>query len=161
MVARVVAYDPVVPAEVVIEQGVEPVEFPELLRVSDYISIHCPLTSQTRHLFNANTLSQMKPTAWLINTARGEIIDEDALTDALRQGRIGGAALDVLTHEPPSREAPLLQFENVIVTPHVAYYSKEAIADLQRLAAEEVRLVLTGGQPRSLVNRELLAESGK
>jgi len=156
LAARVVAYDPVVPPHVMDEQEIEALDFPTLLGVSDYISIHCPLTPETRHLFNAQTLARMKPTAWLINTARGEIIDESALAAALAEGRLGGAALDVLTQEPPPEDHPLLRLDTVILTSHVAYFSKEAVVDLQRLAAEEARRILVGDLPRSAVNTELL-----
>lgn len=147
LVRQVIAYDPAVPAEEIRASSAEPVAFEELLSRSDYISIHCPLTPQTRHLFGDEAFRRMKPTAWLINTARGEIVDEKALLAALRNGQIGGAALDVLTDEPPDAGHPLLGLENVIITPHVAYYSVQAMMDLQRLAAEQVRLVLTGQPP--------------
>lgn len=156
LVARVVAYDALVPSAVMGEQGIEAQDFPTLLHLSDYVSLHCPLTPETRHLFNAHSLAQMKPTAWLINTARGEIIDEAALAASLSAGRLGGAALDVLTQEPPPEDHPLLRLDNVILTSHIAFFSKEALLDLQRLAAEEARRILTGEPPRSPVNADLL-----
>lgn len=155
LTARVVAYDSVVPPQVMAEQGVEACDFATLLGVSDYVSIHCPLTPETRRLFDAQSLARMKPTAWLINTARGEIVDEPALAAALAGGRLGGAALDVLTQEPPAEDHPLFRLDNVLLTSHVAFFSKEALLDLQRLAAEEARRVLLGERPRSAVNAEL------
>ena len=130
----------------------ELVDLTTLLRSSDCVSIHCPLTAETRHLFNAQTLRQMKPTAWLISTSRGGIVDESALAEALAAGRLGGAALDVLSVEPPPPDLPLLDLEDVILTPHVASYSETAMAELQRLAALQVRTVLLGGQPQWPVN---------
>jgi D-3-phosphoglycerate dehydrogenase len=152
MVARVMVHDPFVPAEEVLESGAVPADFPSLLEVSDYVTINCPLTPETHHLIDAKALAKMKPTAWLINTARGEIVQEQDLVEALESGRIQGAALDVLADEPPSPGSPLLRLPNVIVTPHVAWYSRHAVEDLQRLAAEQARRVLTGGLLQSVVN---------
>jgi D-3-phosphoglycerate dehydrogenase len=135
--------------------GVEQVTFDELLKISDYISIHTPLLPATRHLFNADVLSRMKPTAYLINTARGPIIDEAALASALDQGHLAGAALDVMEQEPPSG-SPLFGRENVIVTPHTSFYSEESLVDLQTKAAEEVVRVLSGQTPKNPVNPEAL-----
>jgi len=147
---RVVTYDPFAPKEVMQRAGVEQVEFDELLRISDYISIHTPLLPATRHLFNAAVFQKMKPTAYLINTSRGPVIDETALADALDQGQLAGASLDVMEREPPSA-SPLFGRDNVIVTPHTSYYSEEALIDLQTKAAEEVVRVLSGQPPRNPV----------
>src|ERR1700719_2829052 len=103
---RVVTYDPYIPEEVLNRAGVERIDFDELVKISDYISIHTPLMPETHHLFNAEVLRRMKPTAYLVNTARGPIVDEEALARALDQGQLGGAALDVLEKEPPS-DSPL------------------------------------------------------
>jgi D-3-phosphoglycerate dehydrogenase / 2-oxoglutarate reductase len=148
---RVVTYDPYVSKQVAERAGVEQVEFEELLKISDYISIHTPLLPATHHLFNADVLRQMKPTAYLINTARGPIIDETALASALDQGHLAGAALDVMEQEPPSG-SPLFGRENVIVTPHTSFYSEESLVDLQTKAANEVVRVLSGEAPRNPVN---------
>lgn len=156
LLARVLVYDPFVRDEYVREKGVIPTTFSKLLKESDVITINCPLTSETRHLFNAKTLAKMKPTAWLINTARGEIINEDDLIEALELGQIQGVALDVLSDEPPAADAPLLGMPNTIVTPHVAWYSEDAVQDLQRLAAEQARRVLTGEPLQWVVNAETL-----
>lgn len=152
---NVVAYDPFVNQSIFEEMGVKKVEFAELLQVSDYISVHMPLTDQTRKSFSYAEFKQMKPNCYIINTARGEIIDEDALRDALDKKLIAGAALDVLATEFPKADYPLYAYDNVIVTPHSAYYSEECVKDLQISAATEVVRVLQGKAPISLVNKEL------
>jgi D-3-phosphoglycerate dehydrogenase / 2-oxoglutarate reductase len=139
--------------------SVEPVEFEELVRISDYISIHAPLTPATHHLFNAEVFRHMKPGAYLINTARGPIVDEAALARALDEKQLAGAALDVMEQEPPAN-SPLFGRENVILTPHTAYYSEEALIDLQTKAAEEVVRVLSGQPARNAVNPEVPRSAG-
>jgi D-3-phosphoglycerate dehydrogenase len=124
----------------------------ELLRTADYISIHAPATDETRGLFNAETLRQMKPTAYLINTSRGALIDEPALYHALTEGWIAGAALDVLTKEPAEPNHMLLTLPNTIVTPHAAFYSEESTEELQRKTATQAALVLTGQTPPNIIN---------
>jgi len=155
---RVVACDPFVPAEVFRDAGVESVSFDELLRISDYVSIHSPLTPETKGLFNAATFRQMKPTAYVVNTARGPIVDEAALAAALDAKQIAGAALDVMTQEPPG-SSPLFGRDNVILTPHTSFYSEESLVELQTKAAEEVVAVLSGKAPRNPVNPEALQRS--
>ncbi len=152
---RVVTYDPYVSKQIVADAGVESVDFDELVKISDYISIHTPLLPVTRHLFNADVFRRMKPGAYLINTARGPIIDEAALADALDRGELAGAALDVMEQEPPSG-SPLFGRDNVIVTPHTSFYSEESLVDLQTKAAEEVLRVLSGQAPRNPVNPEVV-----
>jgi D-3-phosphoglycerate dehydrogenase len=148
---RVVAHDPFVPTDVFAAARVERVEFADLLKVSDYVSIHTPLMPETRGLFNGDVFRQMKPTAYLVNTARGPIVDEQALAHALDRGQLAGAALDVMPQEPPVG-SPLLGRDNVIITPHVSFYSEESLVDLQVRAAEEVVRVLTGQRPLNPVN---------
>ena len=150
---RVVASDPYVPAEVFAGAGVERVDFPRLLQISDYVSIHSPLLAETRNLFNAEAFRQMKPTAYLINTARGPIVDEAALAEALDAGHLAGAALDVMPQEPPVN-SPLVGRADVIITPHTSFYSEESLVELQVKAAEEVVRVLGGRAPRNPVNPE-------
>jgi len=150
---KVVTYDPYVPNEISTAAGVERVDFAELVKTSDYISIHTPLMRETEGLFNADVFGQMKPTAYLINTARGAIVDEAALEQALEAGQLAGAALDVLSQEPPTA-SPLLGRSNVILTPHMSFYSVESLIELQTKAAEEVVRVLAGGAPRNPVNPE-------
>lgn len=152
---RVVTYDPHVSKQSVERAGVEQVEFDELLKISDYISIHTPLLPATHHLFNADVFRRMKPAAYLINTARGPIVDEAALAAALDQRQLAGAALDVMEQEPPIA-SPLFGRENVIITPHTSFYSEESLVDLQTKAAEEVVRVLSGQPPRNPVNPEVL-----
>ena len=153
---RVMAYTPRLRPEDA-PQGVEVTnDLATLLAASDYVSIHCPLSEETAHLIDDAALAQMKPNALLINTSRGGVIDEGALVRALKEGRIAGAALDVTDPEPPSGDNPLLSLENVIVTPHAAFYSVAATAELARKAAENVVTVLRGGVPKTLVNAEVL-----
>ena len=140
--------------------GAEPVGFDELLTRSDFLSIHAPLTSETEHTIDASALSRMKPTATIINTARGSIVDEPALIKALGDGLIAGAGLDVLEKEPPALDNPLLAMENVVVTPHVASASSRMRAETRRRAAREVALVLKGRWPMSCVNPAVLSRSG-
>lgn len=153
---RVIAYTPRL-RQSDAPEGVEVTnDLATLLSTSDYISIHCPLTEETAHIIDEAALAQMKSSALLINTSRGGVIDEEALIRALKDGRIGGAALDVTDPEPPSADNPLLALENVIVTPHAAFYSVEATAELARKAAANVVTVLQGGVPATLVNEEVL-----
>jgi D-3-phosphoglycerate dehydrogenase len=148
---RVIVYDPFVPVDVLARERVEQVDFDELLAWSDYISIHTPLLPETKNLFSTGAFSKMKRGAYLINTARGPIVDEQALARALDAGQLAGAALDVMPQEPPAG-SPLLGRENVIITPHTSFYSEESLLELQRKAAEEVVAVLTGKRPRNPVN---------
>src|SRR6201997_387276 len=152
---RVVSFDPYIPKNVFESARVESVDFPELLKTSDYISIHAPLLPETQGLFNADAFRQMKPHAYLINTARGPIVDEAALAHALDAGQLAGAALDVMPKEPPM-ESPLFGRPNVIITPHTSFYSEESLVDLQTKAAEEVVRVLSGQAPRNPVNPDAL-----
>ncbi len=155
---KVVSYDPFVAGEVMAGAGVEKVGFAELLKSSDFISIHAPLTPETTGLFNGNSFRQMKRSSYLINTARGPIVDESALAHALDAGQLAGAALDVLSKEPPS-DSPLLRRNDVILTPHMSFYSVESLVDLQTKAAEEVVRVLRGQMPLHAVNPEVLTSS--
>ena len=134
--------------------GVRAVDLETLLTASDFVSIHCPATDQTRSLLNADRLRRMKPTAFLINTSRGDIVDEDALCDALAARRLAGAALDVRRKEPPDSGDRLIALDNVIHTPHAAFYSTESLQELQTKTAWECRRVLTGQTPENLVNPE-------
>jgi D-3-phosphoglycerate dehydrogenase len=152
----VLASDPFVAQDVFTQTGVKRVELPELLRTSDYVSIHTPLMPETRGLFNRETFAQMKPGAYLVNTARGPIVDEPSLAEALDHGRLAGAALDVMTEEPPA-SSPLFGRDNVIITPHTSFYSEESLVELQVKAAQEVVAVLSGKAPRNPVNPEALA----
>jgi D-3-phosphoglycerate dehydrogenase len=152
----VIAYDPYVSEEAMAADGVKQVDLEQLLAESDHISVHAPLTPETRHMFNREAFQKMKPGAVLINTARGPLVDEDALVDALEAGELAGAALDVLEHEPPAAGSRLLGRTDVILTPHTGFYSEESMIDLQTKAAEEVRRVLQGEMPRNPVNPQVL-----
>jgi D-3-phosphoglycerate dehydrogenase / 2-oxoglutarate reductase len=155
---EVVAYDPfAVPDR---HPGMSFVPLPQLLAQSDYVTLHCPLTDATRGLIGAAELAQMKRSAYLLNLSRGPVVDQAALTEALRTGVILGAALDVLTTEPPDPTDPLLQLDNVIVTPHIASWSIEAGVELRREVAQSVVHALQGREPASVVNRsQLLARA--
>ena len=150
---NVIAHDPYVDPDLAANLGVELVSFESLLEQSDYISIHAPLTSETHHAFNADAFLKMKPEALLINTARGALIDEQALASALDQDQLAGVALDVMETEPPTGDSSLLKRDNVILTPHTAFYSEEALLELQTKAAEDVVRVLSGNQPRYPINK--------
>ncbi|MCI0528437.1 MAG: C-terminal binding protein [Nitrospira sp.] len=149
---KILANDPYISKEVATTHGVELVSLEEILRRSDYLSLHLPLNAETRRLIGEAQLKLMKPTAILINTARGPIVDEKALIKALKEKWIAGAALDVLEKEPPDPDNPLFQMDNVILTPHAAWYSEDACPELRRKAATNVRQVLSGYYPKYLVN---------
>lgn len=152
----VIAYDPYLPEKVFAEHGVVGVGFDTLIKEADYISIHMPLTPDTKNLISFKEFEAMKDSVYIINTSRGGIIDETALIDALENHKIAGAGLDVIATEFPSADYPLYKYSNVIITPHSAYYSEECVADLGKSAATEVLKVLSGEKPISLVNKELL-----
>jgi len=154
---KVLAYDPYVEAKLIAREEAEAVSLDRLLVEADVISIHVPLSPETRNLIGESELARMKPTAFVINTSRGGIVDEQALAKALTAKRLGGAALDVLSVEPPPSDHPLRQAPNVILTPHLGFYSRESVVELQTKAAEEVARALKGEPPRSPVNREVLA----
>jgi D-3-phosphoglycerate dehydrogenase len=143
---KVIAYDPYAKAELFKTANVESVDFDTLLKTSDYISVHAPLSPATRALMNAAAFGKMKKGAYLINTARGPLIDEPALIAALDAGQIGGAGLDVVATEPLAKDSPLLGRDNVIVSPHTAFYSIEALDELQSKCASDVARVLSGGK---------------
>ncbi len=144
---KVLAYDPFVARDVLASLGVEGVGLDALFSSSDFVSIHAPLTPETRGMFNASAFAKMKTGAQLINTARGPIIDEKALIEALDSGRLAGAALDVVETEPPPKDSPLIGRPNVVLTPHTAFYSVEALEELQTKCATDVARVLTGQPP--------------
>lgn len=153
---KVLVYDPYVEAVAIAHHRAEAASFDRILTDTDAISIHVPLSEETRNLFGERELARMKPTAFLINTSRGGIVDERALAIALKENRLAGAALDVLAVEPPPHDHPLRQAPNMILTPHLAFYSRESVMELQTKAAEEVARALRGEPPRSPINREVL-----
>jgi D-3-phosphoglycerate dehydrogenase len=151
------AHDPFVEPDEIRRRGVWPVSFDELVRGSDYLVIQSPLVAETRGLFDEKVLRQMKPSAILVNTARGPIVKDEALYRALEEGWIAGAALDDIEEEPAKRRDwqatnPLFQLDNVIITPHAAYYSEESIRTVREIASNEVVRVLSGLHPESPVN---------
>ncbi|TVQ36170.1 MAG: C-terminal binding protein [Spirochaetaceae bacterium] len=154
---RIAAYDPYVDDDVFEMVGaVRVLDLEDLLPQCDYVSIHAPLTGETVHMINARTLALMKPEAFLINTARGAIIDEADLLAALQAERIAGAALDVLENEPPAADHPLLHEPRVLVTPHMAWYTEESHLKNQQLGMQELTRVLSGRRPQYIVNPQIL-----
>lgn len=151
---RVISFDPILTPEMAEEAEIDSVSLDDLLATSDYISIHCPSIDATRGMINAETLGKMKPTAYLINTSRGDIVNEAELADALEAGEIAGAALDVRSQEPPEAGDRLIQMEQVIHTPHASFCSTESLYELRERTAWEARRVLSGEEPENLVNPE-------
>ncbi len=150
--SNVLVYDPFVDIDVTQKNGAKKVALDTLLTDSDYISIHAPLTSETFHMFNEQTLKKMKPTAILVNTSRGAIIDTIALANAIKEGVVLAAGLDVFEKEPIPKDHPLICLPSMVLTPHMAWYSKESTGDLQKGAAREVRRVLSGETPQNWAN---------
>ena len=153
---NVLASDPVVSQETVDETGGRLVDMHTLLSDSDFVSLHTPLTESTRNLIGRAELEAMKPEAFLINAARGPLIDEEALFEALSSGSIAGAGLDVMVDNVPSKKHPLLSLDNIIITPHVAFFSQESTLELEQRAAGEVVKVMLGEMPDNLVNPAVL-----
>jgi len=152
---KVLGYDTFISENVFKSHGVEKTSFEQLLKESDFVSAHVPHTAETYHMFSYERFKQMKRGAIFINTARGPLVDEDGLYRVLQEGWLAGAALDVMEKEPPDPDHPLLSLPNVIITPHMAWYSEESAVDLQRMAAEEVARVLRGEEPLWCLNREV------
>lgn len=156
---KLLAYDPYVEKETAKKIGVKLVDLDTLLKESDVVTIHAALTEETKHLIGEGELGSMKKTSFIVNTARGAIIDEKALIKALKKEWIAGAALDVFEKEPPSQDNPLLKMDNVIVTPHFASCTYEAYQREALLAAEEVLRVLKGENPKFIANPEVLNQT--
>ena len=158
---RVLAYDPYLSAQELQQKGAEKVDFDQLLRESDFISIHTPLTPETRGMFGLKEFRKMKPTAFIINTARGAVIKEPDLHQALVEGAIAGAGLDVCEPEPPDPKNPLFQLEQVLITGHSAFFSATSMNELQQKAAEAVVAALRGEWPPVLVNPEVKEQKNR
>lgn len=156
---RFIAHDPYLDGELAAALGIEPVGLDELFRRSDVLCVNCPLSDATRHLVDARRLGLMKPTAYLINTARGPIVDQAALTAALAEGRIAGAGLDVLEREPPEAGDPILALDNVIVTPHALCWTDQLFAGNGAADVQAVLDFKEGRVPRGIVNREVTERS--
>ena len=150
---RVLAYDPYVDKSIAKEYGITLVSLPELLKESDFVSVHTLLNKETRHLIGEKELRQMKPSAYLINTARGPVIDEQALIKALQEKWIAGAGLDVFEKEPADPDNPLFKMDNVVVTPHCASYSDAAFRRPRIIVLQEAARVLSGRWPKNVVNK--------
>ena len=157
---RVVTYDPFISEEKAKELNIKKVErLDELLSQSDIVTIHCPLTDETRGLVGLKELSLMKPSAFLINTARGGIVDESALFYALKNSKIAGAAIDVMENEPPARDNPLLHLDNIVITPHIGASTHESVRAVYHAVRENVVRVISGSLPEPparIVNEEVL-----
>ena len=158
---KVLVYDPYVSPEAAEKAGVELVDFDRILKESDYISLHAPLTPETKKLFGLKEFKKMKPTAYIINAARGALIDEQALNQAITEGLIAGAGLDVMDPEPPLPDNPLLKLDRVLLTGHSSWCSETSTQELQQRAAENVLSVLEGKWPSSLVNPEVKEQKNR
>ena len=149
---KVIVYDPFVDNDLVMKYGAEAVSFDHLITRSDHISLHLPLTKDTFHLFSKQVFNMMKKGSFIINTSRGGLINQDELIFALKSGQIGGAGLDVFENEPLSLESEFLKMDNVILTPHVAWYTQESIVNLHCEVIDEVLRVIQGEEPQNAVN---------
>ena len=152
---KVLAYDPYLTADEIAARGAEKVELDDLLRRSDYVSISCPLNKDNRGMIGAAQFALMQKHAYFVTTARGFIHDETALAEALRSKSIAGAGLDVFDKEPPPPDHPLLQFDNVLVSPHTAGVTHEARQNMGKIAAEQVLDALDGKRPPRIINPEV------
>ncbi|SDA50638.1 phosphoglycerate dehydrogenase [Methanobrevibacter millerae] len=147
-----VAYDPYLPEEVATQMGVELTDLETVLKKADFITIHVPLTPETKHLISYDEFETMKDTVFITNCARGGIIDEEALYDALKNDKIGGAALDVYEEEPPAKDSKLFELDNIVLTPHIAASTKEAQRDAAIIVADEIIDLFKGGTPKNVLN---------
>ena len=152
----IIAYDPNIASDKISQAGASAVSFPELLKRSDFISIHVPLSVQTARLFDYNAFREMKPSAFVINTSRGDVIDSQGLLAALNEGLIAGAGLDVLSQEPPVAGDALVGHPKTVITPHAAFNSVESLVDLRKTAATQMADALGGRKPQNIVNADVL-----
>lgn len=158
---QVLGYDPMLTDAVFVERGVQPVaNLEELFAASDYVSIHCPLNDATHHLIDRRLFAKMKPTAYFVNAARGPIVNEADLIDALKSGQIAGAGVDVFEEEPPSPGNPLFQMDNVILAPHAVCWTDECFQAIGESAARSILAVMHGETPFGLLNPEVLEQPG-
>lgn len=156
--AEVLAYDVVQNPELISQYGVHYVSFEELIQQSDVVTLHVPLIEQTKGMIGTRELAGMKDSAYLFNAARGELVDEGALYEHLKVGRIAGAALDVYATEPP-QASPLIKLDNVLATPHIAAYTHEAMECMDRMCAETILAIFAGKRPPNLLNPAVLGDS--
>jgi D-3-phosphoglycerate dehydrogenase len=157
---RFIAYDPYADPTLAATLGVDLVDLETLFRESDFLSISCPLNDETRHIVNAERLDLMKPTAFLVNTARGPVVDQAALHAHLKAGRIAGAGLDVFELEPTPPGEPITQLDNVILAPHALCWTDECFAGIGAADVAAVLEVMQGNVPRGIVNREIVDRAG-
>jgi D-3-phosphoglycerate dehydrogenase len=155
---KVKAYDPYIDEEVAEELNVELLDLNKILTISDYVSIHVPLLSETLNMIGEKELKLMKKSAYLLNVARGPIVNEKALYKALKNEWIAGAGIDVYEVEPPDPENPLFKLENVVLTPHIAWYTEDALYRLEMSAVDEAVKILEGDMPKNLVNKKILSQ---
>jgi len=153
---RLIAHDPWCDAALAAQLGIELVELNEVFKQSDIVTVNCPLNNDTHHLVNATRLAMMKPEAYLINTARGPIVDETALIDALKNQQIAGAGLDVFEQEPPELDNPLLTMDNVILAPHALCFTDQCLAGLGKADTDACLAVMQGQLPETIVNRDIV-----
>jgi D-3-phosphoglycerate dehydrogenase len=149
---RILIFDPVVPAQAIADAGAQVAEFDEILKLSDILTLHCPSTPQTRQMIRCDTIARMKPGAILINVGRGDLVESAALVEALQQGRLAGAGLDVFDPEPIPPDSPLLKLENVVLSPHAASVSEKAVRRLRETAAGIVASSIRGEPLPNIVN---------
>jgi phosphoglycerate dehydrogenase-like enzyme len=157
---RVLVFDQYLSSETITQAGAEPTDLSSVMREADYVSIHVPVSEETRGLISEKEISLMKPTAYLVCTARGNVVDEKALIRALRQKKIAGAGLDVFSIEPLPASSPITKLNNVVLTPHIGGATKEAIAEMARVTAEETVRIVQGEVPINLINGTQLATKG-
>lgn len=157
---RFIAHDPYADPALAEELGVTLTDLDHVFREADFVCVNCPLSDETHHLVNAERLGLMKPTAFLVNTARGPIVDQRALTEALRERRIAGAGLDVFEQEPPDADDPLLILDNVIVTPHALCWTDQLFAGSGAADVRAVMAVMAGHVPKGIVNRDVIDRPG-
>lgn len=153
---KILFYDVIPRPEMEKELGAKKVDLDTLLKEADFVTVHVPLMRETHHLINADRLKLMKKTAYLINNARGPVIDEKALYDALKQGKIAGAGLDVFEQEPTPADNPLLKLDNVVVAPHISSASLETRAKMSEMVADNLVAFFQGKQPQNLVNADVM-----
>lgn len=153
---KILVFDPYCDESVCAYHGGEPASLERVLRESDFVSLHCTMCEETKHLMNAERLRMMKPTAYLINAGRGGLVDQTALTQALHEHVIAGAALDVFAEEPPQPNDPLFALDNVLLTPHCSSFTYDTMAKVNRQACQNVMDALTGVRPAALLNPEVL-----
>ena len=157
---RIIGCDPYLSEKRKADLNLEFVDQETLFKTSDFVTLHTPLTDETRHIVNSETLGLMKPTAYVINTSRGPMVDTDALATALRNGTIAGAAIDVYDQEPPPPDYPLFKLDNAILTPHLGWASEEAGWEIRRSILDDIYAVAEGRPARCVVNKEILEKKG-